>query len=156
MGKHQVFRDVTLVWKDESHVIPANRVMGAIFKIEEVFTLKELSDAASRRSTVRLAMVSQAYGNLLRYAGVDVEDEEVYAGMFAGQSASTEALMKAITTLLTLMIPPSTMDDAIIAAAAEQTKKNGGGGGTIEGELTPGGGASSSARRSSRRPRSGA
>lgn len=81
--------------------------MGAIARIEDVLTLKEIHDAASMRGTVKLARVASAYGAVLRYAGAKVTDEEIYSGMFGGEGAGQQRITESLTTLLAMMIPPS-------------------------------------------------
>lgn len=100
-----VFDDIHLNWQGRDYVIPANKVMGAIARIEDVITLTEIYEASQQRS-VKFSRVSSAYGAVLRYAGADVTDEAIYAGMFAGQSAAA-AVRDALTGLLSMMIPPS-------------------------------------------------
>jgi hypothetical protein len=100
-----VFDDIHLNWQGSDYVIPANKVMGAIARIEDVITLTEIYEASQQRS-VKFSRVSSAYAAVLRFAGATVTDEEVYAGMFAGQSAAA-AVRDALTGLLSMMIPPS-------------------------------------------------
>lgn len=98
-----VFDDVTLNWKDVPHVIPANRVLGAIARIEEVLTLDELI-AYQARGTAPLAKIAQAFGAALRYAGGRATDDEVYASLFSGADAN-EKMVLSIATLLHMMVP---------------------------------------------------
>lgn len=100
-----VFDDIHLNWQGRDYVIPANKVMGAIARIEDVITLTEIYEASQQRS-VKFSRVSSAYATVLRFAGATVTDEEVYAGMFDGQSAAA-AVRDALTGLLSMMIPPS-------------------------------------------------
>lgn len=117
-----VFKEVTLEWDGETHVIPSNRVMGAIARVEEFVTLKELSEFSQAPQGAKYARLAQAYGSLLRYAGARVEDDEVYAGMFPKSERDVDFRVKmydAIGGLLTLMLPPSSMSERVEAAAAE-------------------------------------
>jgi len=98
------FDDIRLTWHGIDHVIPANKVMGAIARIEDIITLTEIYEASQKRS-VKFSRVASAYGAVLRYAGAKVTDEEVYLGMFEGQSAIT-AVQEALTGLMSMMIPP--------------------------------------------------
>jgi len=102
-----VFKDIELEWRGSKLTIPANRVMGAIALIEESITLKEIFEAGAK-GKVKLSKISAAYGSVLRYAGAKVDDEEVYAGMFAGES-SAAAASAAVTGLLSMMVPPGGM-----------------------------------------------
>lgn len=101
------FDDIKLGWKGKQYTIPARKALGAIARIEQVITLKELTQYA-QRETAPMAMLAQAYGSVLRYAGAEVEDEEVYAGMFgAGGGDMSAAISEAVQALMMMMIPPA-------------------------------------------------
>jgi hypothetical protein len=108
----KVFEDVTLAWKGQEFKIESTKVMGAIAKIEEVITLKELGEYANK-GDAPMAKLAMAFGSVLRYAGARVSDDEVYAGMFSGESGAS--VMASLSNLLAMMIPPSAL----------QTKKQG-------------------------------
>jgi hypothetical protein len=122
-----MFQPVTLEWKGKAHTVPADRVMGLIAAVEDQVTLAELvtKTQEGRPPQARIAM---GYAAALRYAGVKVEDQEVYGTLFAN-GASAEHMVKMATGLLMLMIPP----DAIAQASAE---------GNAAGGSTPGKGSS--------------
>lgn len=125
------FDDIKLGWNGRDYKIPANRVLGAIMRIEDITTLQELALCA-RREQVPLGKVASAYGAVLRYAGADVEDDDVYAGMFSDAGTQLSAV-QAVVGLLNMMIPKGAM------AQAEA------------GGHPPGNGAAASARRSSKK-----
>ena len=124
-----VFDDIKLSWKGEEFTIPAKRVMGAIARIEDVITLVELQRFHASGAPP-LSKLCMAYGAVLRYAGVRVDDDEVYAGLF-GSAGHQSAIMEALTVILAMMIPPDAMravDEAPAsgnsrAAAAPTSKK---------------------------------
>ncbi len=97
------FDAVTLAWAGSEYVIPGNRVMGAIARIEDVVTLEELG-RYGERGTMPLAKLAMAYGAVLRYAGANVKDDEVFAGMFSDGQKQTD-LVTALMSLLTMMLP---------------------------------------------------
>lgn len=101
------FDDIKLGWGGKVYTIPARKALGAIARIEQVITLKELTQFA-QRETAPMAMLAQAYGSVLRYAGADVTDEDIYTGMFgaAGQDVSA-VIAEAVQTLMLMMIPPA-------------------------------------------------
>lgn len=101
-----VFDDVKLKWNGKDYTIKANRVMGAIMRIESVVTLYELQQDAAR-GTMKLATVASAFGAVLRYAGADVDDAEVYDGLFGDAQVATETIQTALGALLTMMVPPA-------------------------------------------------
>lgn len=97
-----IFDDVELEWEGVSKKIAATRVLGAIAVVEEVVTLAELSEQ-SRRKKVKLSDISRAYGAVLRYAGFEVSNEDVYASLFEEDSAKTA--QRAVHALLMMMVP---------------------------------------------------
>ncbi len=113
----RAFEDITLDWNGKAHVIPANRVLGAIARIEDVITMHELQTYA-QSGTLPMAKLAQAFGAALRYAGARVTDDDVYAGMFADASEVT-TVHAACDTLLAMMVPPGVIDEAEADEAGE-------------------------------------
>jgi hypothetical protein len=105
-----VFNEIKLQWRGEAFAIPPGRVLGAIAEIEEIITFHEVLEkmAAGRPPVVPIA---RAYGAVLRYAGAEVSDEQVYEGMFMGETVAAK-VTDAVHNLLLLMMPPA----AIVAA----------------------------------------
>lgn len=103
--KKSVFEPIHMEWNGEKFTIPANRVLGAIARIEEHVTLNELRTDAGGRGTVRMVVLSRAYASVLRYAGAAVADEEVYESIF--EKTGGARMLEAIQGLMMLMIPPS-------------------------------------------------
>lgn len=101
-----VFADITLTWRERTYRIPARKVMGAINRIEDVITLKELTETGAERATVNLSRVACAFASVLRYAGAVVTEEEVYLAMLSEDGAA-EAMQAGVSTLLEMMIPPA-------------------------------------------------
>jgi len=99
------FEDIRLQWAGSDYVIRANRVLGAIARIEDVVTLNELQRFGAR-GTAPMAKIAMAYGAVLRYAGAKVTDEEVYAGMFGATGTSADAVVESISALVAMMVPP--------------------------------------------------
>lgn len=103
------FDKVELKWKGQSYTIESNRVLRLIARIEEVVTIDELVKYAARQ-TAPMAKLAMAYGAALRYAGVEVTDEEVFESIFVSNSGAS--ITAAITGLLSLMIPKSAQAQA--------------------------------------------
>ena len=102
-GDESPFEDIHLGWAGKKYTIPADRVMGAIKRIEDHVTLAELQRDAGR-GTLRLGKLSAAFADVLRYAGAaGVTERAVYAGMF-GEEAQVN-VVSAVTALLGMMIP---------------------------------------------------
>lgn len=126
------FEDLSFDWAGKSYKLPANKVLGAIARVEDIITLNELQRYGSR-GAAPMAKLSMAYGALLRYAGAQVSDTEMYEAMFGdGKTVESSTIVEAIITLISVMIPPSARegvkDNAVgkaIAAAVKETAKGG-------------------------------
>lgn len=98
-----MFKPVKLDWGGKSVEIPANRLLGAIALVEDIITFNELI-SFSKRGAYPTARIAQAYGELLRYAGLSVEDDEVYAGIFANAQDATN-VTASMQLLMMIMVP---------------------------------------------------
>lgn len=101
-----IFKPVELDWAGQTYLIPANCILGAIAIIEEYFTFQDLANVVETKN-LSLTKLARTYGDILRYAGATVTNDEVYAGMFAGDMSNK--ILTAVNTLLMMMIPPSVM-----------------------------------------------
>ncbi len=101
------FEDIRLQWAEKDYTIKANRVLGAIARIEDVLTLNELQRFGARKAAP-MAKIAMAYGAVLRYAGASVTDDEVYAGMFGAAGTSADAVVDSVSSLVAMMVPPQT------------------------------------------------
>jgi len=101
----QTFEDVKLSWHGTGYTIPANRVMGAIARIEAQVTLSELIEM-SQKGRIRFSSIAAAYASVLRYAGADLTDEACYIGLFKENSAAVANA--ALAGLLQMLLPPET------------------------------------------------
>lgn len=109
-----IFQPIPIAWEGVEHVIPADRVMGAIAAIEDVVTLHELQQFAVRK-TAPMGKLAMAYGAVLRYAGARVTDEEVYSGML-GSGDRAPSISIAIAGLLNMMIPPASIGGGAVTS----------------------------------------
>ena len=102
-----IFEEITLGWDGKQYKIPANRVMAAIGVVEKHVTLGELAKWQADPEKLRLTQLTAAYGAIIRFAGANVTDEQVYGGIFmAGGQAQ---VVSAIQAMLMMMIPPSAL-----------------------------------------------
>lgn len=101
------FDPIVLSWRGRNHVIPPNRVMGAIARIEDFVTMGELRDYGLKK-TIPMGKLAQAFAAVIEYAGGKVDSDEVYADMFAGGEAQVNAAA-AINALMGMMIPPESV-----------------------------------------------
>lgn len=120
-----IFKEVKLQWNGRDYVIPPDNVLMAIAKVEDILTLGELSRAMVK-NTIPTGKLAQAFGAILRHAGANVTDDEVYAGMF-GSGDRARAASSAVSTLLVLMIPPAELQQKGDVAPKRPGKKRSGG-----------------------------
>lgn len=99
------FDDLRLNWQGKDYVIPARGMLEAVARVEDIITFHELL-GYSERKTAPVGKISQAYGSLLRYAGVTISDDEVYSGMFGDLAdGAGDSALSAIQTLMMMMVP---------------------------------------------------
>lgn len=102
------FDDVTIEWRGKPYTIPARNMMGAIARIEDHVTMPELGRYGDRQ-TVPLSRLASAFASVLRFAGCQVKDEEVYSAMFEGEDVQ-KAVGASMQVLMTMMVPKSARD----------------------------------------------
>lgn len=116
----KIFEDIVLKWgpkkedgRQPEYRIPSNRVMMAIAVVEEHVTLAELG-SIMRTGRVQMAKLAGAYAAILRFAGADVTQEQVYAQLFAdtNNGLSSQAISSIVTGLLMMMMPKSVIEQA--------------------------------------------
>lgn len=78
-------REIRLVWGGRDYVIPAARSFAAAERVEDVATIAEIG-----RWSVdpRFTKLARCYGELLRFAGARVTDEEIHAEVMAQVKAA--------------------------------------------------------------------
>jgi hypothetical protein len=103
--------DIRIEWRGSEYVIPSNRVMGLIRRLERVedITAHDLAMGAQRG---KYEMLASAYACALRYTGLSVSTEEVYAEIFPGGKDAADKYKRAIVFangLIEIITPPDTM-----------------------------------------------
>lgn len=108
----RVFEDFHLEFSGKRYTIKHDRVLPAIAVVESVVTMAELVDMATgNKAAFRFTQISEAYAKVLRFAGADVDNDEVYAGMF-GTTDGRQNALGAVQMLLTMMMPQSAIKEA--------------------------------------------
>lgn len=123
------FEEVRITWKDREYRIPPDQVMRCIAKIEDIITLTELQ-RYSEAKTIPFAKIALAFGAVLRHAGAQVNDFEVYRAMFSealdaedkplDEGGKYLVAVEAVHKLMVLMLPP----DYLAAKLAQMNKMN--------------------------------
>src|SRR5262249_36866293 len=106
-----VFEDIRLEFGGREYVIPANRVLPAIARVETVVTMHELTRDAMN-NTFNLSRVAQGFGALLRFAGAKVTDDDIYFSMFGGVVPDPAKAVAALNQLFFVMVPPKARREA--------------------------------------------
>lgn len=106
----KVFEDWRIEWNGEEVVVPSHRMMGLVHTVETVIPPLKLSammnELAADPSSIRPAMIAQVLSAVLRYAGKDVSEEEVYNGIF-GRADKVYATAVTIAALIEGITPAS-------------------------------------------------
>ena len=93
-----IFQDVVLSYDGSEYRVKSNDVMRLIAKIEDVITIGELTNG-----NVKFAKLAMAYGEALRFAGANVDDDAVYKAIYTAKGVVSA--QDAVSGLLALMIP---------------------------------------------------
>jgi hypothetical protein len=116
------FADVPVTWEGKKYIIRANQLMQVIARVEGILTFHELNEF-TRKRTIATAKVAMAYGVVLRFLGIDVEDETIYLKMFPSTENPGEyeaEVTQAVTGLMALMMPPDNVVESLGNAAAPE------------------------------------
>lgn len=107
------FDDVTLGWKGDEFVVPANRMLMLVCKIEDALAGDSGEQALTvlmRRQGPPHARLAMAYGAALRFAGADVTDNDVYMSMQTelskGDAEGVASMQSAVINLIAIVSPP--------------------------------------------------
>jgi hypothetical protein len=99
-----MFEPIKLKWDGRDVIIPPERVLGAIATVEEHLTLLDIAHLSRSPKPGKVAM---AFAALLRYAGIEVEDDLVYSAMCDPDLANPGEITGSISTIILMMIPPN-------------------------------------------------
>jgi hypothetical protein len=106
----RIFEDFRIEWNGEEIVVPSNRMMGLVHTVETIVPPLKLSammaDLGRDPTSIRPAMISQVLSAVLRYAGKNVTEEEVYNGLF-GKGDAVYAMAVTIAALIEGITPES-------------------------------------------------
>lgn len=120
------FKPHELTWNGKTYTIEPTNILRAIACVEDVITVPQMgvmvqSANAGDSSMVKASQIARAYAELLRFAGADVEDVDVYAGMFNKTDAAGDPV-EALANLLLICTPPGPLQDEIAAAMPAKKK----------------------------------
>lgn len=107
------FEDVTVGWQGKEYVIPANKQMGLIARVEDALSGDSGIQAINvlmQKQGPSYSRLAAAFGAVLRYAGAQVTDEEIYLSIMDDFSKSRAdvaiKLQTVIISLLMIISPP--------------------------------------------------
>lgn len=109
------FDDVTVTWRGQSYIVPANRQMLLIAKVEDALGGENGDQALTvlfRRQGPPHTRLAAAFGAVLRHAGASVTDEEIYLSIqndmiSKSKGEQTAAIQACIFALLSIISPPA-------------------------------------------------
>lgn len=119
------FQDQVLSWNGAEYTLTARGIMPLVAEVEDILTGSSGQTAGqvlmSRRASP--SRVSMAYAAMLRWAGCEVSDEEVYLSMqddlAEGRSDYLSTYMTATAALLEIVSPPMSEKLARLMEEAE-------------------------------------
>ena len=121
------FDDVTLGWKGDEFIVPANKMLMLVCKIEDALAGDSGEQALTvlmRRQGPPQARLAQAYGAALRYAGASVTDDEVYLSLQSelstGSAEGIAAIQGAVINLIAIVSPP--LGSVLLAAGEKKSE----------------------------------
>ena len=121
------FDDVTLGWKGDEFIVPANKMLMLVCKIEDALAGDSGEQALTvlmRRQGPPQARLAQAYGAALRYAGAHVTDDEVYLSLQSelstGSAEGIAAIQGAVINLIAIVSPP--LGSVLLAAGEKKSE----------------------------------
>lgn len=107
------FDDVTLTWQGQSYTVPAGEQLRLIAKLEAALAPDggQAITVLFRNGGPPHAVLAQAFGAALRYAGASVTDDEIYLNIhedIAGKSQHQVAakIQTMIWSLMAVISPP--------------------------------------------------
>lgn len=107
-----LFNDVVLNWDGDTYTVPSDKVMRLVSKVEAELTRdypdQNAFDLLSRPSGPPLSNLCSAYAVALKYAGANVDAEDVYGVLFSGNDNTAEVATLATMGLMEIMLPPGT------------------------------------------------
>jgi hypothetical protein len=68
-------RDLVLTFRGQDYRVPANRTLQLCERVEDIVRLDEI---AVHRSRPKYGKMARAYGEILRFAGCRITDEEIH------------------------------------------------------------------------------
>lgn len=97
---------IKLEWHGKSYTIAANEAFAVGEAVEDIITIGEIGELASRP---KFRKISRVYGVMLRHAGARVTDEEVFSDMMgqvkgAGQDGKELLVASAMAALVEILM----------------------------------------------------
>lgn len=112
-----MFKDIELNWKGTAYPVKHDRVMRLIAAIEDHIRIQDLANPDGPP----LSKLAMGYSAALRYAGLSITSDEVYAEFFSSDAAG--ATSNAVTSLLVAMLPPKDYAPEIEEQDKKKAKK---------------------------------
>lgn len=100
-----VYKTVTLEWRGKKYTIKPT--LELINEIENKFSLSRVVSRIAAGDPP-VSHIATMVGTMLRYAGAEVSDDEVYAELLSGDDA--EAIGAMATALMTAAFPSTAVD----------------------------------------------
>ena len=100
-----------MTWEGKEYRLPGNRQLLVICQVEDILTFGDLATAELTKR-LPIGKMSMAFGVMLRSAGCNVTDDDVYKGIFKDPKTAPQNALAALYTLQALMFPPDSFRKA--------------------------------------------
>lgn len=124
------FKDQRISWKGVDYTIKAQGIMPLVAEVEDVLrgnSGKSAVHVLLGQQGPSVARLSMAYGAILRYAGADVSDDEVYLSiqkdLAEGSPEYLENATRSAALILSIISPPMSARLNEVATEEEDEKK---------------------------------
>ena len=125
------FEPVTLSWQGREFIVPADRQLALIARLEDALQGdgdKSAIEMLFRKGGPPHSALARAFGAALRYAGAQVTDDQVYLSIHTDIASGSAQMAYAktasmIVTLLAVISPPTFKASTAAAKENETAKK---------------------------------
>ena len=109
--------NVVFKWRDQNYAVKEDA--GIMRLISDVWKIAPLEKLANNQ--VEMPDLAAAYGLVLRYAGADVDDVEIFREFFKSETA--EHAVNCCTGLMVLMMGPEALEEPATKKPVKKARK---------------------------------
>lgn len=110
-----MWRDLQLEWEGKSYLLRADEFFTVACDVEEIVDFKKLSEM---QECPQFGKIAKCYGIMLRHAGADVSDRDIYRGIMSQIARSEEegsgkqlAALAAVSALMSVLLDGAEIEE---------------------------------------------